>query len=67
MSGIFRPSAGYIGRGVTDQSAVLYMLYQKNSLAVVKSGSMRRPASHTFSPWTRWFDCSQNRISAVSR
>ena len=34
-SNTFRPSAGYIGRGVTDQSADEYMLYHQNILAQV--------------------------------
>src|SRR5688572_732431 len=52
-SGIFRPSAVYIGRGVTDQSAPEYMLYQKKSFAVLKLGSRRLPVSQIFSPPTR--------------
>src|SRR6266478_4615617 len=39
MPGIFRPSAGYIGRGVTLQSALEYMLYHQKSFAQVSPGS----------------------------
>ena len=50
MAGIFLPSAGYMGRGVTLQSALLYMLYHQKSLAQVTRGSRRRALSQTFSP-----------------
>src|SRR6185436_11802037 len=66
MSGILRPSAGYIGRGVTDQVAVLCMLYHQKSLAQVNAGSRRRAASQTFSPPTSRFDWRQNQTSARS-
>ena len=52
-------SAGYIGRGVIDQSAVEYMLYHQKSFAQVKPGRAARHFSHSFSPCTRWFDCFQ--------
>ena len=39
MSGSLRPSAGYIGRGVTAKSAELYMLYHQKSFAQVNAGS----------------------------
>src|SRR6187399_2695305 len=67
MSGSFRPSAGYNGRGVTDHVALLYMLYHQKSLAQVKAGSRRAAASQIFSPPIRWFDWRQNQISARSR
>ncbi len=67
MSGIFRPSAGYIGRGVTDQVAVLCMLYHQKSLAHVNAGSRRRAASQTFSPSTSRFDWRQSQTSDRSR
>src|SRR5262245_29786158 len=66
-SGSFRPSAVYIGRGVTEKSAPEYILYQKKSFAVVKPGSRRLPASQIFSPPTRWFDCRQSQTCARSR
>src|SRR3989442_880445 len=67
MPGILRPSAGYVGRGVTLQSALECMLYHQKSLAQVKPGRRRRAASHTFSPATRRFDCRQSHTSASSR
>src|SRR6516165_8296942 len=67
MSGILRPSAGYIGRGVTAKSAELYMLYHQKSLAQVKAGSRFLAASHTFSPETSAFDCRHSHTSARSR
>src|SRR5258707_15637458 len=67
MSGSLRPSAGYIGLGVTAMSALEYMLYHQNSLAHVKDGSRRRAASHSFSPPTRRLDWRPNQISERSR
>ena len=67
MSGSLRPSAGYIGRGVTAKSADAYMLYHQNSLAQVNAGSRRFAASQTFSPPTRWLDWRQSQISDRSR
>src|SRR5882672_12063676 len=67
MPGSLRPSAGYVGRGVMDQSALEYMLYHQKSFAQVKPGRRRRAASHTFSPATRRFDCRQSQISERSR
>ena len=67
MSGILRPSAGYIGRGVTVMSAPAYMANHQNRFAQVNAGSTARAASHTFGACTRWFDWRQNRISAASR
>src|SRR2546427_3700298 len=67
MPGILRPSAGYVGRGATLQSALECMLYHQKSLAQVKPGRRRRAASHTFSPATRRFDCRQSHTSASSR
>src|SRR5260370_4355812 len=63
MSGSLRPSAGYIGRGVSAKSAVEYMLYHQNSLAQVNDGSPLRAASHSFSPPTRRLDCRHRHIS----
>src|SRR5580693_839681 len=45
MSKNLRPSAGYMGRGVMDQSAVEYILYHQKSLAQVKPGSSSRNSS----------------------
>src|SRR5262245_49819989 len=67
MSGSLRPSEGYIGRGVTDQSAPEYMLYHQNRLAQVNAGSRSRPSSQTFLASTRRFDWRQNQISLKSR
>src|SRR5207302_292281 len=67
MPGSLRPSAGYVGRGVMDQSALEYMLYHQKSFAQVKPGRRRRAASHTFSPATRRLDCRQSQISERSR
>ena len=67
MSGILRPSAGYIGRGVTAKSAELYMLYHQNSLAQVNARSRCLAASQIFSPATSGFDCRQSQTSARSR
>src|SRR5690349_881083 len=67
MSGSLRPSAGYIGRGVTDHCALEYMLYHQNSLAQVNAGSRRRPLSQTFSPATSRFDCRHSQTSDKSR
>src|SRR5688572_5944872 len=66
-SGILRPSAVYIGRGVTEISALEYMLYQKNNFATVNVGSRFRAASHSFSPPTRWFDCRHKNTCDRSR
>ena len=49
-SGSFRPSAGYMGRGVAAHVAVSYMLYHQKSFAQVKSGSRFLPASQIRSP-----------------
>src|SRR5947207_2665214 len=46
MSGSLRPSARYIGRGVTASSALEYMLYHQNSLAQLKLASLRLAAQH---------------------
>ena len=62
-----RPSALYIGRGVTEKSAVEYMLYHQNMFAQVSDGSRLRAVSQTFSPETKRFDCFQNWTSAASR
>ena len=44
MSGSLRPSAGYIGRGVTATSTDEYMLYHQNMLAQVELGvQLARP------------------------
>src|SRR4029079_17495842 len=67
MSGTLRPSAGYIGRGVTLMSAVEYMLNHQNRLAQVKPGSVARARSQTFAACTRGFDCFQNLTSQSSR
>src|SRR6476619_5413241 len=67
MSGSLRPSAGYIGRGVTEISADEYMLYHQKSLAHVNAGSSRFAASHSFSRWIRWFDWRHSHTSARSR
>src|SRR5438105_2742314 len=67
MSGIFRPSAGYCGRGVTANSAVEYMLYHQNIFAQVKLGSRRLAASQIFSPVTSLFDWRHSATSAGSR
>src|SRR6478672_7330080 len=67
MSGSLRPSAGYIGRGVTAMSALEYMLYHQNSLAQVKDASRRRAASQIFSPPTRRLDWRHSQISDKSR
>src|SRR5690606_2069982 len=66
-SGSLRPSAGYIGRGVTAQVALLYMLYHQKSLAQVNAGSRRAAASQIFSPAISRFDWRQNQISDRSR
>ena len=62
-----RPSAGYIGRGVADQSALEYMLYHQNILAQVKAGSRALPASQIFSPATSPSGWRQSMTSARSR
>ena len=67
MSGSLRPSARYMGRGVTAMSALEYMLYHQNSLAQVKAGSRRFAASHTFSPPTSRFDWRHSQTSDRSR
>src|SRR5258708_25049848 len=67
MSGILRPSAGYIGRGVTAKSAELYMLYHQKSFGQVNDASRFLAASQIFSPPTRALDCRQNQTSARSR
>src|SRR5690606_5970476 len=67
MSGSLRPSAGYIGRGVAEMSAVEYMLYHQNILAQVNAGSRRLAASHSFSPCTSRFDWRHSQISLRSR
>src|SRR6185503_10448076 len=67
MSKTLRPSAGYMGRGVIDQSAVEYMLYHQNSFAQVKPGRTARHFSQSFFPRTTWFDCFQNWCSASVR
>src|SRR5689334_17948268 len=59
-SGSFRPSAVYMGRGVTEMSALEYMLYHQKSFATVKDGSRRLAMSHSFSPWTSAFDWRQS-------
>ena len=65
--GILRPSAGYIGRGVALKSTLEYMLYHQNRLAQVKPGSRRLPASQSFSPAIKRFDCRHSHTSARSR
>src|SRR5438309_2308090 len=67
MPGIFRPSAGYVGRGVTLQSALEYMLYHQKSFAQVSPGRRRRAVSQTFSPATSRFDWRQSHASPRSR
>src|SRR5690348_10131898 len=66
MSGIFRPSAVYIGRGVTERSAEEYILYHQKSFATVKLASRRLAASHSFSPCTSAFDWRQSHTCARS-
>src|SRR5262245_1753275 len=48
-------------------STLEYMLYHQNMLAQVKAESRFLPASQTFSPATRWFDCRHSHTSACSR
>ena len=67
MSKTLRPSAGYIGRGVTDQSALEYMLYHQNSLAQVRPGSLRRSRSQIFGASTRLSGCFQKWTSERRR
>src|SRR3954451_14472830 len=67
MSGSLRPSAGYIGRGVTAMSADEYMLYHQKSFAQVNDASRLRAASQSFSPSTRRFDWRHSQISERSR
>jgi hypothetical protein len=57
----------YIGRGVTEISALEYMLYHQNSLALVKLGSRRLASSQTLSPATSWFDCRHSQTCDKSR
>src|SRR5919202_5468575 len=63
-TGSLRPSAGYIGRGVTAQSTDEYMLNHQHTLAQVKSGSRVLADSHTLAPWTKRLDWRQNLISS---
>jgi hypothetical protein len=56
MSGSLRPSAGYIGRGVTVKLAVETMLYHQKRLAQVNDGSRLAAASQIFSPDINRFD-----------
>src|SRR6266851_4065653 len=67
MSGILRPSAGYIGRGVTAKSAELYMLYHQKSFAQVNEPSRFLAVSQIFSPPTSRLDCRHSHTSARSR
>ena len=67
MSGNLRPSAKYIGLGVTAKSTLEYMLYHQNRLAQVNAGSRRLAVSHTFSACTKRFDWRHNQISERSR
>jgi hypothetical protein len=50
-----------------DQSALAYMLYHQKSFAHVNPGRRARNVSHSFGPWTTWFDCFQNWCSASVR
>src|ERR671934_753600 len=61
-SGSLRPSAGYIGRGVTAQSTDEYMLNHQHTLEHVMSAR-----SHSLGRWTSRFDCRQNLTSNSSR
>src|SRR4051812_11782852 len=56
-----------MGRGVTETSALEYMLYHQNSFATLKLGSRRLASSHSFSPCTNWFDCRHSQICDKSR
>ena len=56
-----------MGRGVTDQSAELYMLNHQNIFAQVAEASRRRAVSQSFSPAINWFDWRQNITCARSR
>src|SRR5262245_44004146 len=67
QSGIFRPSAGYAGRGVTVKSDEPYIANHQQTFALVNFGSRFFAASHTRSPATRCADCFQNATSARSR
>src|SRR5688500_235205 len=69
MSGSLRPSAGYIGRGVTVKSAVEYIAYHQQMLAHVNVPvpSRLRATSHTFGRCTSLLLCRQNLISHSSR
>src|SRR6266545_6394639 len=67
MSGSFRPSAGYMGRGVTAMFAVEYMLYHQKRFAQVNAGSRRAAVSQIFSPATSRLDCRQSQTSLRSR
>ena len=58
-----RPSAGYIGRGVTVTSADEYIANHHDRFAQVMPGA----ASHTFGACTSRFDCCHSRTSIVSR
>src|SRR5262249_26694287 len=66
-AGIFRPSAGYIGRGVTATSTDEYMLNHQNRLAHVKLGSISRARTQRLGAWTRRLDWRQNFTSHSSR
>ena len=57
-----RPSAGYIGRGVTVTSADEYIANHQERFAQVMSA-----ASHTFGACTSRLDCCHRRTSIVSR
>src|SRR5438105_4574708 len=62
MSAIFRPSARYIGRGVTVKSQLEYIAYHQQMLAQVKSLSRARAMSQMRGACTSLSDCFQNLI-----
>ena len=59
--------ATHIGRGVIEMSALEYMLYHQNNLALVKLGSRRLASSHSLSPWTSWLLWRHSQTWAKSR
>ena len=66
MSGIFLPFAQYIGLGVTEMSAVEYILNHQNIFATVNDEFSRCNVSQALSPYTKSFACCQKRVTFVS-
>ena len=63
MSKTLPPFALYTGRGVTEMSAAVPMLYHQKRFATLSLGFFAWSSSQTFGASTTRFDCFQNCTS----